>query len=143
MKILDGTHDTDQHIPYAGGDFFCERTECDSLQDDGTIIKAKHTCSGIRTNVPRTVWQHSPTGYNFGYSGSGPTDLALNVLLYACNGEQMARNLTQDFREEFVAPASGDEWRISAQALADWLRSRGAALSLAFQGCNLIAPYTK
>ena len=143
MKNKNAAQDTDIHVPYEGGDFFCERLECDTLQDDGTIVRKKHTASGIRSNVPRTVWQHSPTGYNFGYNGSGPTDLALNLLLYACNGEQVARNLTVDFRMKFIAPVQGNEWRIGAQELADYLRSHGAILSLQFQGLNQLKPYTK
>lgn len=32
------------------------------------------------TDVPHTVVRHSPTGLEWGYAGSGPADLALNVL---------------------------------------------------------------
>ena len=32
-----------------------------------------------RTNAPRLVVHHSPAGFEFGYGGSGPADLALNV----------------------------------------------------------------
>lgn len=31
------------------------------------------------TNVPHVVVSHSPTGYEWGYGGSGPADLALNI----------------------------------------------------------------
>lgn len=34
---------------------------------------------GVVTNVPHLVVHHSTTGYEFGYSGSGPADLALNA----------------------------------------------------------------
>lgn len=33
----------------------------------------------VYTNVPHAVIHHSPTGYEFGYGGSGPADLALNI----------------------------------------------------------------
>ena len=33
----------------------------------------------VITNVPHLVVHHSPDGYEFGYAGSGPTDLALNI----------------------------------------------------------------
>lgn len=33
----------------------------------------------VMTNVPHHVIHHSPTGYEFGYAGSGPADLALNI----------------------------------------------------------------
>lgn len=32
------------------------------------------------TNVPRLVEHHSPDGFEWGYGGSGPSDLALNIL---------------------------------------------------------------
>lgn len=31
------------------------------------------------TNVPHLVVHHSPSGFEFGYAGSGPADLALNI----------------------------------------------------------------
>lgn len=33
----------------------------------------------VATNVPRVLVDHSPTGFEFGYAGSGPADLALNI----------------------------------------------------------------
>lgn len=33
----------------------------------------------VQTNVPHLITHHSPTGFEFGYAGSGPADLALNV----------------------------------------------------------------
>lgn len=34
---------------------------------------------GVYTNVPHLVVHHSPDGFEFGYGGSGPADLALNA----------------------------------------------------------------
>lgn len=34
----------------------------------------------VQTNVPWSAIQHSPGGFEWGYGGSGPTDLALNIL---------------------------------------------------------------
>lgn len=36
------------------------------------------------TNVPYLVVHHSPTGFAWGYNGSGPSDLGLNVGEYFC-----------------------------------------------------------
>ena len=44
--------------------------------EEGTFDTASH----IQTNVPWTVIRHSPDGFNWGYNGSGPADLALNIL---------------------------------------------------------------
>jgi len=39
----------------------------------------------VRTNVPHLVVHHSPSGFEFGYGGSGPADLALNVCQWYLN----------------------------------------------------------
>lgn len=33
----------------------------------------------VATNVPQDIVYHSPTGFEWGYGGSGPADLALNL----------------------------------------------------------------
>lgn len=33
----------------------------------------------VATNVPHNIVYHSPTGFEWGYGGSGPTELALNL----------------------------------------------------------------
>jgi len=79
---------------------------------------------GVITNVPHLVVHHSPNGFEFGYGGSGPADLALNVCQLFLNmtdyeGQQirlydgkcwsLAWNLHQKFKQEIVAlvPRSG------------------------------------
>ena len=46
--------------------------------------------SDYRFNFKQLVCQHSPAGMSFGYTGSGPHDCALNILLnYFSNGSGM------------------------------------------------------
>lgn len=74
----------------------------------------------VRTNVPHLVVHHSPTGFEFGYGGSGPADLALNVCQWylesthyqgaktQCfdgNCFSLAWVLHQDFKRTFIANA--------------------------------------
>lgn len=40
----------------------------------------------VATNVPWILIDHSPTGFEFGYGGSGPADLALNIAHQAILG---------------------------------------------------------
>jgi hypothetical protein len=76
--------------------------------------------SVVKTNVPHLVVHHSPTGFEFGYGGSGPADLALNVCQAYLNsidytGEKMqcfdgncwslAWVLHQEFKRTFIASA--------------------------------------
>jgi hypothetical protein len=53
------------------------------------------------------IVNHSPDGFNWGYGGSGPAQLALAILLHAANAE-IARRWYQDFKWEHVAKWKGD-----------------------------------
>ena len=52
--------------------------------------------------LPAQRVRHSPTGYEWGYSGSGPADLARNILL-AAGTEQEADTWYQPFKFALVA----------------------------------------
>lgn len=68
----------------------------------GDII-ARRESSGIRHfNFPHKIVEHSPTGMEWGYGGSGPADFALNALLMFVP-EKTARECYQDFKWLFVA----------------------------------------
>jgi len=72
----------------------------------------------VRSNVPHLVVHHSPDGFEFGYGGSGPADLALNVCQWYLesihyHGEKtqcfdgncfsLAWILHQEFKREIIA----------------------------------------
>jgi hypothetical protein len=64
---------------------------------------------GVGLLDPRTdLANHSPSGFSWGYSGSGPAQLALAVLAHAASEETALRRY-QDFKEEVVAQADPDE----------------------------------
>src|SRR5687767_12302156 len=46
---------------------------------------------------------HSPDGFNWGYGGSGPAQLALALLLAADIADDIALRLYQDFKWEYVS----------------------------------------
>lgn len=56
---------------------------------------------------------HSPTGFAWGYAGSGPAQLAL-ALLADCCGEAMAQKRYMAFKRALIAILPQDEpWAIS------------------------------
>lgn len=76
--------------------------------------------TGVHTTVPWLVKHHSPTGFEWGYGGSGPADLALNIIEYVLRETgydgpttndtwdgtetfQAAHDLHQDFKWQFIA----------------------------------------
>lgn len=122
--------DTDQIIPYDGGNFWIERVAAPTITGaNGQTEMKKHTASGVRSNVPRQIYKHSPTGYNFGYGGSGPADFALNVCLMLVHSDDAYQHY-QDFKFQFVAVGGSDAERleISREVAEQWLYNRGATL---------------
>jgi hypothetical protein len=58
------------------------------------------------------IWNHSPDGFNWGYGGSGPSQLALAMLLDHFNDPILARKYYQDFKWEVVSRLP-DTWEIT------------------------------
>lgn len=62
---------------------------------------------------------HSPTGFSWGYHGSGPAQLAFAILAdYA--GDDVAMALYQDFKTAFIGHLQA-KWEISDGAILAWL----------------------
>jgi hypothetical protein len=60
------------------------------------------------------LWNHSPTGFEWGYGGSGPAQLALALLADALGDDARAVRLHQRFKWEIVARLERDEeWELS------------------------------
>lgn len=75
---------------------------------------------------------HSPTGFSWGYGGSGPAQLAFAVLLdflSDCPGidfaVEIARSHYQSFKWDKIAPMNfGGEFNLTGREVADWLESQ-------------------
>lgn len=90
------------------------------------------------TNVPHLVVHHSPDGFEFGYAGSGPADLALNICQWYLNsieyqGEKtqcydgicwsLAWVLHQEFKHAFIASAPRTGVTIPTVEIKAWFES--------------------
>lgn len=75
------------------------------------------------TNVPHIIKQHSPTGFEWGYNGSGPADLALNILYQFIGYE--AQKLYHEFKDDFIAVAPRNGTTIPGYVIVAWLQERG------------------
>ena len=102
-------------------------------------IICTRTSNGIpQINITPHLHHHSPDGFEFGYGGSGPADLALNILdmFIGDNGEsrvtlwdknttsQSAWNLHQDFKNHFIASMNKDGGTIKGQDVLNWIKER-------------------
>lgn len=96
-----------------GHQFFLD---ADPLKE-GLIAKR---IDNLYVNVPHTVIKQSPSGFEIGYSGNGPSDLALNTLLLFTD-PKTASVLHQAFMFQFISnmPASGGI--VPADAIKKWI----------------------
>jgi hypothetical protein len=87
-----------------------------------TIVGVEVTVNG-RPLDPRASWKivnHSPTGFEWGYSGSGPAQLALALVLDASGNRERAERAYQWWKSLRVSCWLKDGWEITAgQILAD------------------------
>ena len=66
---------------------------------------------------PRTdLYNHSPTGFEFGYAGSGPAQLALAILA-DCIGEPLALEFYQEFKWAVIAQQSGNAFTLTGREI--------------------------
>ncbi|HEY8414641.1 MAG TPA: DUF6166 domain-containing protein [Thermaerobacter sp.] len=68
---------------------------------------------------------HSPTGYDWGYGGSGAADLALSILTHYLGDRHLAELLHQEFKWDVVAGLKHRCWVLTGAEIAAWLRERG------------------
>ena len=65
------------------------------------------------------LFNHSPTGFSWGYCGSGPAQLALALLADALGDDDLAVRLHQAFKFRVVACwPEGERWWITADQIA-------------------------
>lgn len=67
------------------------------------------------------IHNHSPDGYEWGYCGSGPAQLALSLLLDATGRRGTAVRLYQDFKREIVACLAHDQWALGQDEILAWV----------------------
>lgn len=65
--------------------------------EDGAVYLERRG-QEIWTNVPHSVVQHSPAGYEWSYAGSGPADLALNIIEWTLRHQGYEGEETQCFQ---------------------------------------------
>lgn len=80
---------------------------------------------------------HSPTGFEWGYGGSGPADLALSILAdllqepisrvlaaWRGSGHSRALDLHQHFKFAFIGGLDRKGWRLTEEVIRRWMDSQ-------------------
>lgn len=75
---------------------------------------------------PRTdLFNHSPTGLEWGYNGSGPAQLALAILAHHA-GDTIALRHHQQFKQNIVTRLPAEGWTLTKTEVERWLKAIGA-----------------
>ena len=68
------------------------------------------------------VINHSPTGFCWGYNGSGPAQLALALLIDYTHSEDFAKRWYQQFKSAVIAKLNmRSGWEIPATQITEWI----------------------
>jgi hypothetical protein len=85
------------------------------------------TVDGRRLNPRLDLWNHSPSGFEWGYGGSGPAQLALAILADHCKDDELALNFYQRFKWAVVAELRHRSWVLTSDDIAAVLQNLRAA----------------
>jgi len=69
------------------------------------------------------LYNHSPDGFQWGYPGSGPAQLALALLYDATGDPELSVRLHQAFKGDFVALWC-DTWEITDRDIRLWVENQ-------------------
>jgi hypothetical protein len=85
------------------------------------------------------IVNHSRSGFEWGYLGSGPAQLALPILCEYLGEPQLAVRFYEEFKEDVVARWKGDEWTLTEQEIEEWFNkaARGERLRLTREAITL------
>jgi hypothetical protein len=97
-----------------------DMTKVDKIEGFNEDVTCSRDESGIRTNVPQRIVFHSPSGFEWGYGGSGPSDFALNILSIFLGSEEAWRH-HQDFKWKFIANMPVEGGTISRLDILKWI----------------------
>lgn len=111
------TDDMESRRPTIGHEYYLRH----ELKEDAIILRRINGHPYV--NVYHKVVDHSPTGFEWGYGGSGPAELALNILMQFVPKAE-AYQLHQEFKQSFISTAPHEGARIPRAIIAAWIRRK-------------------
>jgi len=95
--------------------------KCYAGRRQGYVVNV--TVDGRRLNPRLDLWNHSPTGFEWGYGGSGPAQLALAILADHCGNDKQALNFYQRFKWAVIAELPHRDWTLTSEQIDAVLHS--------------------
>lgn len=103
----------------------------EGLRQDGiAIVRVLEDDRPIARDLdPRLdLRNHSAGGFEWGYGGSGPSQLALALCVDALDGDiRLALRVYQEFKWQRIAPQEGERWTLTQDEALDTIRAIAAA----------------
>lgn len=81
------------------------------------------TVNGRELNPRLDLWNHSSSGFECGYTGSGPAQLALAVLADCLEEDRKAVELHQAFKLEVIAKLPRNGWMLTKSEIKEALHA--------------------
>lgn len=78
-------------------------------------------CMGAELPLRLDLANHSPTGFEWGYAGSGPAQLALAILVDATGDNDLSLRLYQRYKSEVVAVWPKTGFEITKSQVLAWV----------------------
>jgi hypothetical protein len=79
--------------------------------------RAAVTVNGTPLAPRNDLMNHSPDGFEWGYGGSGPAQLALAICADSLGDDKRAFRVYQDFKFRMIAPIQTDEWAFTGETV--------------------------
>lgn len=80
------------------------------------------TVDGFALDPRLDVRNHSPTGFEWGYGGSGPAQLALAILCHEY-GDEVAQHWYQDVKWRVIGALGKDAWTLTSESIQLTIRT--------------------
>lgn len=85
-----------------------------------TYVNVKNKKDGtIRFLIPKK--KHSHTGFEWGYAGSGPAELAYCILLDFTGNKPLTEQIYQHFKHDIIAGFNKPTWQLTCHDILTWL----------------------
>ena len=81
------------------------------------------TVDGRRLNPRLDLWNHSPSGFEWGYNGSGPAQLALAILADHCGDDRQAFDFHHRFKWAVIAELPRRRWELASEEIDRMLQT--------------------
>lgn len=96
--------------------------------EDGVIVMADGRT--LSPDASQRIVNHSPDGFEWGYGGSGPSQLALAILLDYTQDRKLSQRLYQNFKWTFTSRLprniQGVAWKITGEDIETFLQKETA-----------------